>query len=128
MVYYLTIKQIKEFQEILRPILLFYERSGRVDKYSEGDKVAFFARKAVAYADPKWVSIEIERKLEGQYLFIYLVSASIETPGKTAKIQTIFVHDDGIMEQRQNVIDDPENVVHSLKCLTDILEGTNGKN
>lgn len=113
----LSIDQIKQYQKLLEPILQFEERSGRLASYTIDSKIGFYCRKAIAVCEPR--SLEITVIPEKGASFIYKINATIKT--KVSTIQTSWLHDDAVMEERKLYKDDPTHPINTIRSLTDIL-------
>lgn len=103
-----------EFQEMLRLLLHFDERSGRYRDYSEPE--LHFMRKAVAVADPGGLRIYI-RNLGAR---VYYVVVELQMGG--GRMATAYVHEDGIRLEREERADDLQHPVHQITCLSDLYE------
>ena len=104
----------REFQEMLRLLLLFDERSGRYLEYNEPE--LHFMRKAAAVADPGLLRIYI-RELRP---CVYYVVAELQVGG--GRLATSYVHEDGIRLEREERREDAEHPVHRITCLSDLFE------
>ena len=102
-----------EFQEMLRLLLHFDERSGRYREYSEPE--LHFMRKSAAVADPGGLRIYL-RDLGGRAYYVVL---ELQLGG--GRLATAYVHEDGIVLEREERADEPEHAVHSVICLTDLF-------
>jgi hypothetical protein len=102
----------KEFQEMLRLLLHFDERSGRYREYSEPE--LHFMRKSAAVADPGRLRIYL-RDLGAR---VYYVVVELQLGG--GRMATAYVHEDGISLERAERRDDPAHPVHQVTCLTDL--------
>ncbi|MCR9143938.1 MAG: hypothetical protein NXI24_16955 [bacterium] len=102
----------KEFQEMLRLLLHFDERSGRFREYSEPE--LHFMRKSAAVADAGGLRVYL-RDLGAR---IYYVVLEVQLGG--GRLSTAYVHEDGISLERANRCEEPEHPVHHVTCLTDL--------
>lgn len=108
------VKDKGELQNIVRILTDFDTRTGRVEHYV--DQYTHYLRKAIS------VSLESETRIFVKYLsgFRFLVVGEIHGPcGFTA---TSWVHDDGIMNEREDKSGEPSHPVHSIVCLTDLYK------
>lgn len=108
-------KQIDEFLKILRLLVDFDEKTGRVER--QPNKFAHYARKALSLAPPEELVITLEKK---DQISVYWVCIVLKVPNLTIKAE--WVHEDGIAAERIEHGENPEHPVHSIVCMTDIYE------
>lgn len=113
-----TLKEIvrakSDFQEIVRMLVEFDEKSGRFGKGNFPD--GHYLRKAAGIADLDDVRF-FARDLGG-YVF-YVV---VELKTHSSFCVTSWIHEDGIRVEREEYANDKAHPVHGIVCLSDIFE------
>lgn len=100
------------FQKILALLTSFDEKTGRHIRFN--DQESHFARVALAKVSEENVRFFI-KDLGG---FIYSVIGYIE--GRSCTLATVWVHEDGIRQERDEHSEVKNHPVHSIECLTDL--------
>ncbi|MEQ9363562.1 MAG: hypothetical protein RIF32_04930 [Leptospirales bacterium] len=111
--YYEVVEQKEKFQEILRLLVYFDERCGRVKEYEEPE--LHYMRKIVATCDPGRLRVFV-RHLGAH---VYYIVAEVHLAGGT--LATGYVHEDGIAAERIARASDPAHPVHTVDALSDLL-------
>ncbi|MEQ9366379.1 MAG: hypothetical protein RIF32_19215 [Leptospirales bacterium] len=113
--YFEIVEQKEEYQNMVRLLLHFDERSGRFKAYSEPE--LHYMRKAATVCKPAHLRVFV-RPLEDR---IYGVVLEVRLGGGI--MATAFVHEDGIAIEREERKSDPLHPVHNIVCLSDLLSG-----
>ena len=104
------INRKEEFQRILNLLIEFEERTGRHKKY--GDPKIHDQRKKIAHAKPE--KIRIFAKHRGGFMFHIVIEYE--------EFSAELILDDGIMEERDEFRHNPDHVVHTIVCTTDLVK------
>lgn len=103
-----------EFQEILRLLVEFDERTGRYRRATQPE--LHLMRKALVAAEAKDLKIFV-RALGG---FVYHVTVSLQV--QSGRLTTSWVHEDGIRSERDVFREEGAHPVHNIVCLTDLYQ------
>lgn len=110
-----TVK-VKLIQDIVNILVEHDEKTGHFNKYSEPE--GHWSRKAIAKCkDPSNIKFVISPYEEKG--LVYNVTAILKSDAN--RVVTSWVHEDGIAEEKLFNKDNPENPVHNIIGLTDIL-------
>ena len=107
------VERKKEFQDILKLLVEFDERTGRHQRYS--DPESHYMRKACVVASAE--SLKIMARRIDEFVFYIVVRLECASGHEI----TGWVHEDGIAAER--VTASPAHPVHRIVCLTDLFSG-----
>ncbi len=104
-----------EFQNILRLLVDFDEKTGRYKNYG-GEEQHWLRKSASRVTDLNELRVFI--KNIGSSIYMVVVEASVNN----GVAVTAWIHEDGIHSEREQFQDNPDHPVHGIVCLTDLFK------
>lgn len=107
---------IEIFQEIVALITSFDEKTGRHLAMEDGQE-EHIKRKMITSSRAK----DLEIFISPVYDFVYLIV--VRFPAYDGQfLETMWVHEDRISQERQEIGDEPEHPCFNVACIADLLE------
>ena len=108
----------EEFIKIVRLLVEYDEKTGRAGRGGGNH----YLRAAIAHVDP--ADLRLFARHKGA--FAYEILCTIDNQG--GYLVTTWIHEDGIPPEREGLLEFPDHPVHSIVCLTDLMEGAKPNN
>lgn len=109
----------EDFQHIVRLLTTFDEKTGRFQRY--GEPATHYMRRALAESSTDDLHVFL-RHTGG---FVYSIVAECRTVA--GLVSTLWVHEDGIRAEREELAGEPGHPVHTIVCMTDLYENHSRK-